>query len=56
MVENQEELTSKIREIKNSAGPALLEIRVKGGARSDLGRPTISPVERKYAFMRFLKD
>jgi phosphonopyruvate decarboxylase len=56
MVENMQELKNKITVIKNCQGPAILEIRVKGGARSDLGRPTISPMERKNTFMRFLKD
>ena len=56
MVEEKNELTEKISELKNCRGPALLEIRVKGGARSDLGRPTISSVERKNVFMRFVKD
>ena len=56
MVEEKNDLTEKITELKNCRGPALLEIRVKGGARSDLGRPTISSVERKNVFMRFVKD
>ncbi|NOQ97005.1 MAG: phosphonopyruvate decarboxylase, partial [Calditrichae bacterium] len=56
MVEEKNELTEKISELKNCRGPALLEIRVKGGARSDLGRPTISSVERKNVFMRFVQD
>ncbi len=38
----------------DAVGPALLEIRVKKGARGDLGRPTTTPVENKKAFMRFL--
>lgn len=56
LVEEKNELTEKISELKNCRGPALLEIRVKGGARSDLGRPTISSLERKNVFMRFIKD
>ncbi len=35
-------------------GLAFLEIRVKAGARSDLGRPTRSPAENKQSFMDFL--
>ena len=35
-------------------GPALLEVRIQKGARSDLGRPTMRPVELKRAFMQFL--
>jgi len=35
-------------------GPVLLEIKVKKGARKDLGRPTTTPIENKEAFMKFL--
>ncbi|WP_417458117.1 phosphonopyruvate decarboxylase [Kordiimonas sp.] len=35
--------------------PALIEVNVKQGHRSDLGRPTSSPQENKGDFMRFLK-
>lgn len=41
--------------IKNE-GPSLLEIRVKKGARKDLGRPTKTPLENKKALMDFLKE
>ena len=32
-------------------GPSMLVINVNSGARSDLGRPTTSPIENKLAFM-----
>ena len=32
-------------------GPVLLEIKIKKGARADLGRPTSTPVENKRSFM-----
>ncbi len=35
-------------------GPALLEIKVRKGARPDLGRPKTTPIENKTAFMEFL--
>jgi phosphonopyruvate decarboxylase len=35
-------------------GPVLVEIKVKGGSRSDLGRPTTTPIENKVAFMKKL--
>ncbi len=35
-------------------GPALLEVQVKKGFRSNLGRPTLTPIENKEAFMKFL--
>jgi phosphonopyruvate decarboxylase len=38
------------------AGPALLEIRVRRGARSDLGRPESTPEENKNALMRSIRN
>ncbi len=35
--------------------PAFIEVNVKQGHRTDLGRPTSSPQENKAEFMRFLK-
>ncbi len=37
-------------------GPSLLEIKVRTGARSDLGRPKTTPVENKRMFMSFLEE
>ncbi len=42
--------------IDNAELPAFIEIRVKKGARKNLGRPTTTPIENKEAFMNFLKD
>ena len=36
--------------------PCLMEIKVKSGARKDLGRPKEKPVENKQAFMNFVED
>ena len=41
-------------EFKNTKGPALLEIKVKKGARKNLGRPKITPQDNKANFMKFL--
>jgi phosphonopyruvate decarboxylase len=38
------------------AGPAFLEIRVRRGARNDLGRPRSGPEENKRLLMRHIKD
>lgn len=51
-----EEIRGKVEEISSHNGPALLEVIVKQGHRSDLGRPTTTPQENKKAFMEFLKD
>jgi phosphonopyruvate decarboxylase len=40
--------------LKVATGPALLEIKVKKGARSDLGRPTTTPQQNKKNFMEFV--
>jgi phosphonopyruvate decarboxylase len=52
---NAEELRSALAE-KQRSGPALLEIRVRRGARTNLGRPEISPEENKLSLMRRIKD
>lgn len=49
------ELFAVWEEFISSEGPVLLEIKVKKGARKDLGRPTIKPVDNKKDFMQNLK-
>ncbi|MAG08769.1 phosphonopyruvate decarboxylase [Candidatus Woesearchaeota archaeon] len=39
-----------------SKGPSILVIKVKKGSRSDLGRPTTSPVQSKEELMKFLTE
>ena len=51
-----EDLVTKMEQLVAAKGPALLEIRVAKGARSDLGRPKTSPKENKAAFMDFLSS
>lgn len=50
------ELDTALAELFAGPGPALLEIRVKKGARKDLGRPTQLPAELTTAFSSFLKS
>lgn len=52
-----------LEDIKNSwtdfytaTEPCLMEIKVKSGARKDLGRPKEKPAENKQAFMHFVED
>jgi len=40
--------------LRDSDGPALLEIRIRTGARANLGRPTRTPAQNKADFMAFL--
>jgi len=51
---NEVELKAVIPDFISTKGPVLLEVMTQVGARLDLGRPTISPVENKKDFMRFL--
>jgi phosphonopyruvate decarboxylase len=46
----EEELDAGLAALAAAEGPALLEVRVRKGARKDLGRPTMSPQELKRAF------
>ena len=48
------DLLNLLEKITTIEGPVLLEIKVKKGARKDLGRPTTTPIENKEAFMKFL--
>ncbi len=54
-VETKEELQKAIKEIRELEGPQMLIVKVRKGARKDLGRPTTTPPEDKKAFMEFLK-
>ncbi|MDR2735055.1 MAG: phosphonopyruvate decarboxylase [Spirochaetota bacterium] len=54
--ETSAEITQAVRALRDQAGPAFLEIRVRKGARKDLGRPTTSTYQNRDAFMQFLRD
>lgn len=54
--ETRDELASQLDSFRSCQGPALLEIRVKRGGRSDLGRPTVTPTVIKEDFMAFLSQ
>ncbi len=45
-----------IKAFVQQTGPALLELRVDKGYRSDLGRPTLSPEKNCSDFIRFVKE
>jgi len=55
-IEGLDEVDEKIAQLRSAEGPAMLEILVKKGARSDLGRPKTSPIENKEAFTQFLSE
>ena len=54
-VERRENLVETVRQLRSAKGPAMLEIMVQKGARTDLGRPKTSPIENKTAFTEFLR-
>lgn len=53
-VQTGEGIKHELANIQESSGPNLLEIYIKKGSRKDLGRPTLTPVENKQGFMKFL--
>ncbi len=55
-VDNEEALQSILPLFLAAEGTVFLEIKVKCGARKDLGRPKEKPVENKEALMNFLNQ
>lgn len=55
-VKNENELKRILKSFHKSHGPSLLEIKVKCGARTNLGRPKETPCENKKSFMEFLNE
>ena len=54
-VSQLELIRNELEKSKNSSGPHFLEIKIKKGARTDLGRPTSSPNENLGQLMQFLE-
>ena len=52
--DSADSLRKLLSETAEVSGPVLLEIRCACGARSDLGRPTTTPIQNRDAFMDFL--
>ena len=52
---NEYEIKNSLKELQQFNGMVLLEIRVNKGFRSDLGRPTTTPLENKKSHMDFIK-
>ncbi len=53
-VDSKEALLLVMDELKDSAGPILLEVKVAIGSRMNLGRPTKTPKENIESFMKYL--
>ena len=47
-----DEIRNYIEQIKDQSGPHFIELKIKKGSRSDLGRPTSSPIQNKKALMK----
>lgn len=54
-VDNEADLICQLKDLTKRQAPLLLEVKVKKGARNDLGRPTTTPIENKKALMSFLQ-
>jgi phosphonopyruvate decarboxylase len=55
-IEKLEQLNNILDEIEKKEGTTFLEIKSAIGSRSDLGRPTTTPIENKNAFMKYIKE
>lgn len=55
-VSSRDELNNTFKSFKEKEGPVLLIVNVSIGSRSDLGRPTTTPIENKNSFMNKLKE
>lgn len=55
-VSDSDSLCGALKRITYMHGPILLEVKVRKGARKDLGRPTTTPLQNKDTFMLFLNN
>ncbi|CAL1538284.1 unnamed protein product [Lymnaea stagnalis] len=55
VAKTEQEIEEKVQYLHKAKGPILLELKVKLGSRSDLGRPTRTTHENKEDFMDFLR-
>ena len=49
-------LLSILQDVYKRQGSVFIEVMIKSGSRKDLGRPTISPIENKYMFMKEIEE
>lgn len=54
-IDTIDELSKDLADFFKKNGPGFLEIKLKPGSRTDLGRPTIKPVDNKRNLIEFLK-
>ncbi len=53
---NIDELNTALSELEGKQGPIFIEVKSAIGSRDDLGRPTLTPIENKIAFMEYLRE
>ena len=54
--DSEASLCDALKKAASLPGPLFLVIRCACGARSDLGRPTTTPIQNRASFMNYLKD
>ncbi|UYP47933.1 hypothetical protein NEF87_004218 [Candidatus Lokiarchaeum ossiferum] len=55
-ISDKEKLSETVKKVFLKPGPAMIIVKVKPGARADLGRPTTTPIENKQYFMNYLEE
>ena len=55
-ISDKKKLSETMNQVFLKPGPTMIIIKVKPGARVDLGRPTTSPIENKKYFMKYLEE
>ena len=55
-VDNFEKLDEELNIVKSKNELSFIEIKCAIGARKNLGRPTTTPLENKYNFMKYLES
>ena len=53
-VDSETGIKEALEKLQKTKGPAFLEIKIRHGARKNLGRPKTTPIQNKNKFMEFL--
>ena len=55
-LDQREEITEAVRELRQRPGPSLLHVKIRPGSPEKLGRPTVKPHQVKERFSTFLRS
>ena len=55
VVNDKDSLEEAVKKMNENNAPSMLIVKVRKGARADLGRPSMPPKEHKEKFMKYLK-